>query len=322
MTFDAPPWHLCLDTETIRKNRWARVPGSRWIGFSPPDPNANRRPQKSMIRSRSQTYAPPNCILYLLDAPVLPLLTDAVHITDALRRAAMSRLSNWARRHTDEAVEFQRPDAPDQFSSPILSGRSLDGTLLQGHSHAYYLALPQTEDRRRIGAVAVFARAAFGTAESDALQSIRFLRLFTDRNAELRCQMVALGQASLLPEDLAGTSDVWTSMTPFLGSSQIGRLHQVRYLRKGLRREWRRVAETNPAWSNVELLDVEPIPVEESQRSQQPLARDFHRIRSKDGGRNDWRPAEHFQLRFSAPITGPLALGYAAHFGMGLFRPR
>ncbi|HRI10046.1 MAG TPA: hypothetical protein PKW35_19630, partial [Nannocystaceae bacterium] len=27
------------------------------------------------------------------------------------------------------------------------------------------------------------------------------------------------------------------------------------------------------------------------------------------------------RLRFAAPLRGPLALGYASHFGLGLFRP-
>lgn len=33
------------------------------------------------------------------------------------------------------------------------------------------------------------------------------------------------------------------------------------------------------------------------------------------------RPVGVFQLTFAAPIAGPVGLGYASHYGLGLFLP-
>jgi CRISPR-associated protein Csb2 len=53
-------------------------------------------------------------------------------------------------------------------------------------------------------------------------------------------------------------------------------------------------------------------------RERRPLH--FHRFRSKrslvqpDTHRSFWR------IEFAKPIQGPLALGFACHFGLGMFR--
>ena len=65
--FDCPPWHLCLDTETIHTQRWPRVPGTRWVNYMP----ALRKPslsQNPIKRSRPM----PTVARFILDGPVLP----------------------------------------------------------------------------------------------------------------------------------------------------------------------------------------------------------------------------------------------------------
>lgn len=47
----------------------------------------------------------------------------------------------------------------------------------------------------------------------------------------------------------------------------------------------------------------------------------FRRARNKAGDDGYSRPFGTLRLTFSAPVTGPLCLGYACHFGMGLFVP-
>jgi CRISPR-associated protein Csb2 len=47
----------------------------------------------------------------------------------------------------------------------------------------------------------------------------------------------------------------------------------------------------------------------------------FRRCRHKwsdDGGQ---RPAGVFRIAFAEPVRGPLCLGHASHFGLGLFVP-
>jgi CRISPR-associated protein Csb2 len=53
----------------------------------------------------------------------------------------------------------------------------------------------------------------------------------------------------------------------------------------------------------------------------QPRPFEFHRSRERDSGEGFSRAFGWLKLRFTEPIQGPLCLGYACHFGMGLFIP-
>lgn len=47
----------------------------------------------------------------------------------------------------------------------------------------------------------------------------------------------------------------------------------------------------------------------------------FHRFRSKRGLTQPDTHGSFWRLTFTEPVPGPLALGFACHFGLGLFRP-
>ncbi|MCS6783204.1 MAG: hypothetical protein NZ482_08520 [Gloeomargarita sp. SKYG98] len=47
----------------------------------------------------------------------------------------------------------------------------------------------------------------------------------------------------------------------------------------------------------------------------------FRRQRTRGQGAHAGTRAYWVQITFPEPITGPLAFGYASHFGLGLFHP-
>ena len=47
----------------------------------------------------------------------------------------------------------------------------------------------------------------------------------------------------------------------------------------------------------------------------------LHHFRRKRGGVQPDTLGRLLEIRFTAPIRGPLALGFACHFGLGLFEP-
>ena len=336
--FDCPPWHLCLDTETINAARWPSVPGSKWVNYA--RPVEFRSPPRRAPQASRQSV--PTVAHFLLDGPVLPLMTDAIQIAECLRRAAMSRFGGWCRQHPQAAECYRRTDQPDQFASPILSGKNPDGSSLTGQGHAHYLPLPLADDPRHIGSVVVFARDGFGAAEVAALAGLSWLDLKSQQHdlqvqliglcrtgtlarqcEERRAGVPVLQQPQLLPSlPMFGQSTEWVSVTPFLGHAEIGSHGRSAYLRKGVRREWRRLVEQWPEeFGGIELIEVRELTPKEVDDRHQPQAREFHRIRHKHGRREDWRPAAMFQLKFSQPVQGPISLGYASHFGMGQFEP-
>lgn len=315
--FDCPRWHLCLDTQTIHGERWPRVPGARWVNYDRPA-EASLRPV--LFASKHRTA--PTVVRFLLDAPVLPLVTDTVRVAEALRRAAMSQFRRWCERlwerNPDKVKAFRRLHIGDEearFSSPILSGKDQDGRILPARLHAYYLPTAADNDRRRISHVTVFAPVGFGEGELAALSGIRWLGSQEDG---LRVQLVGLGQCCDFQNDTGHNSAAWSSVTPYLGPAHVGLRAQGRYMRKAIKREWRRLSAQFPEWQWVELREVVEMSPDDAKWSGRPQPFEFRRARSKRG--EAYRPCRLYRLVFSRPIRGPLSLGYASHFGLGQFR--
>ncbi len=310
--FDCPHWHLCLDTETIHAERWPTVPGTRWINYGRPEENI-----AAAFQSRQAARSLPTIARFVLDGPVLPRVTETLQLAESIRQTAMGCFRRWCERHPDEAASFRREDMPDRFASPVLSGKDAAGNRLTGPGHTHYWPMATEIDSRRIGGVTLFARDGFGQGEVAALAAMRKLKV--GERDELRIQLIGLGRTYDLETALLGPSAVWQSLTPFLGHGGIGIRGRSRYLRKGLRREWRRLAEQVPDFRGVELRDIEELSDDEVTHAGLPQPREYRRCRSKHGGRETNRAACMFRVTFSHSISGPLSLGYANHFGMGRF---
>lgn len=322
--FDCPRWHLCLDTETIHAEKWPRVPGSRWVSYV-----RASAPQTQPAAAHRRSSTTHTVVRFLLDGPVLPLVTDTIRVAELFRRAAMAQLDRWCRKQDDpQRVEpFRRTDRPDLFSSPLLSGRDASGPMVPSHAHASYLPTCEDEDGRWLTHVTVcvpddlersLPAVRFRPAEVSALSAIRKLTLRDgDKELVVRCQLVGLGRPGDFTADLFRRSSEWVSRTPFVGPDHIGRKGRDRYLLKAVRREAKRWAETRGLPSPL----VERLDDRSAESVALPRAHAFRRSRDKDGGEGYQRPCGLFRLRFASAVAGPICLGYASHFGLGLFRP-
>jgi CRISPR-associated protein Csb2 len=304
--FDCPPWHLCLDTETIHDNRWPHVPGARWISYARRvDAFTAAAPRQPITVSGQK----PTVARLLLDGPVLPLATDTVRVAESVRRALMSRFARWCHQQPPERVApflRRRPGKEDTFASTIFAGKDAAGIALQKHDHAYYLSTSDGIDRRRITHVTVYARSGFGSGEVAALT---FLRTVSVSELKLlRVQLVGLGGPTDFTAPVLGEAAVWQSITPFVGPAHIGRRGRRRYLRKSLRRELRRLFPNN-------VPEVAELP------EGSPRSIEYRRARSKLRDDGYSRPFGRFTVTFPKPIRGPVCVGYCSHFGLGLFGP-
>ncbi len=308
--FDCPPWHLCLDTETVHSERWPTVPGSRWVNYARPAETtavrAARRPSPVYTVAR-----------FLLDGPVLPLITDTITVAEKFRSAAMSCFEKWCQGNRLEAIQFERTDAPGRYSSPILSGKELDGTsTLVRHQHAHYLPTAEGVDPRRITHVTIFARGGLSDATVRSLSSLRSLQ--NVNSGSLRIQQVGLGNPTDFRCELCHKSRAFTSITPFLGPAHVGSRSVQQDLRKALSREWRRLAEQIPDYQGIQLEGIEALNVGDPAWKSRPRPLEYCRVRTKHA-RDGYRVSGAFRLYFSQDVQGPLSLGYASHYGLGLF---
>jgi CRISPR-associated protein Csb2 len=90
-------------------------------------------------------------------------------------------------------------------------------------------------------------------------------------------------------------------------------------LRKAIRAEWRR-------WRPNQSSEIDVVPVKTNTDQDpawagRPRPIEFRRGRSRAGDDGYGRAFGAYRLTFSAPIAGPLCLGYACHYGLGLYLP-
>lgn len=312
--FDCPRWHLCLDTETVHAEKWPSVPGSRWVNYARPTekPAATARPT-SLERPK------PTVARFLLDGPVLPLVTDTVPVAEVFRRAVMGVFQ---RLHHRQKYGTATKPYREEFRSEVLSGKNASGEFLRHHRHAFYLPTADGDDSRRITHVTVTADDGFGPGELAALTALRALTLGdSEKGLKLRVQLVGLGKPGDFTHWLFADARVWESVTPFVAHRHLKRRGAKRdVLPPGT--DWREeflklvaaecLTRVEPTDSAVQVV---------RQASGLPPAIAFHRRRRRDIG-GPTRVFGYISLTAASPIHRPQAFGYGCHYGLGLLRPR
>lgn len=300
---------LNVSTSDLQKRRWSQAPGSCWVDYRVDEP-PRVRPR---ARGPKPARAGPQGAVFLFESAVKPTIDQTLVIAERMRWTVM------------KCAQQRQEGAPWQ-----LTGKGTDGRPLAGHKHAYFLPLAHEdgEGRERIDRVLVWARDGFNADTWADLRAVaasgRSLRGEADGHP-LRLILAGHGDYSELQAllDRAGAgpgagawlspSRTWVSATPFVAP----RFSKVR---GGKLTD---PPEQQLRWLIAEVLgcEVESI-VPHSVPGSGAFGWDrFVRVRKKDRGRRGARPGLGFRITFTQPQRGPIALGYGAHFGLGLFRP-
>jgi CRISPR-associated protein Csb2 len=214
--------------------------------------------------------------------------------------------------------------------SQVFTGCDSSHRPLQGHGHAHiFCESNPCQGQGEITHITVFAPVGFRLLEQEALQRLK--EVYIDCESSLQLDLQGLGG----PEDFGGMEPEkgqcrllararsWVSRTPFLPTRHPKRT------RAGVPK----VDATgfqigSPEHELRRLLDLGgfPVPV-----TVEPVAgtrlggRDvpwhvFLRRRNQGEGKPAANGAGYgFRIEFSEPVQGPVAVGYASHFGMGGF---
>lgn len=319
-----PDWHLCVETLWLHAERWSEAPGSRWLRYE-------RRSdcfKVATTRNRhTRAAAAPQVARFSLDSSVLPLVIESLSVAEDVRRNLL-----WWFGRLSPTADGQRG------KTTVLSGKTDDGTPREGHTHAYYLPTDEDGDGR-LDHLTIVAQEGFGPGE---LRAIDRLREIKSRNREtsghpLRVLLLGLSRVDdAMAKPLKAASE-WISATPYLtprhpkarGTRRDTpelRASPVLFLTATLREELQRLLERRTDLHDIDPTQIEIAAVMEGgvfrlpDRSRlRPIQ--FKRFRQKRGDDGGRRLAGFFKLRFPRPVTGPIALGYSAHFGLGLFVP-
>ena len=307
---------LTLDTADYQDRGWSRPPAAREVVYARAPEAAPGVVARAAGRRPARTRRDlPTVARFLLAGRPPPRVEDTVKIGELMRRAALAQFG-WRR---DEAANRRIPLAP-----PEISGRDADGKPLRDPSHRHAFWLPEDADGDGwIDHVSVVVRDGMSREVQAGLDRITRLWLPPKHRSEevdtepggvreWRLALEGFGR----PADFADGARIfatcrrWRSVTPFLASGHLkasGYPGEVRRLlkRRGLHADDAHVTE-------LKAIDIGGTP---------RRAVHFHRFRSR--GREAQPDAGGALLRIvlARPTQGPLAIGYASHFGLGLSVP-
>jgi CRISPR-associated protein Csb2 len=233
---------------------------------------------------------------FALSSSVLLMVQDALPFAEQVRRALIRN-----------RVGTSHSDA--------ITGKTIGGAPLEGHEHAHYFATDEDGDGR-LDHVTVYAPCGFSREDVNALGSMK--SIFRSGNRpDARMVLTGLGnreQFSQLP--IFAESRRWRSVTPFslprFATRGGGKPPRPRDLPEAqLQRELR--SRGLPEASSIKR-------IEGYEAEGRPMVRwlDFHARRFKG---EEGHGLAGFEIEFAEPVRGPIALGFACHFSLGLFMP-
>lgn len=274
---------LSVETADLRKQGWSQPPAAHKVSYL-------RQYDALRPKRRQQRETPPGLttVRYLVVGKPLPRVEDSVRIGELLRMAVMSQ----AKREMGE----------DNIPA-VLSGHELPSG--NRHRHAFYLPWDANGDGH-IDRLLLHVPAGLAARERRAVENLR--RLWSRDSGEWRLVLEDIGDANV-GGLLTSPSAEWRSMTPYLHPWHTKKTLTIE---DQIRRECRERGLPEP----IELESIERISVGRQMR--RPIH--FHRFRSKRGLVQPDRHGSFWHLVFPEPISGPIALGYGCHFGLGLFR--
>jgi CRISPR-associated protein Csb2 len=297
----APPLDLFealhADTGDLQRAGWALPPGSQFVDYIRPARCFDPAP----ARPRRVSGTLPTVARFAVSSAVLPRLTRAVSVAERIHQSLV--------KFSDQA--------------PVFTGKA-HGQPLQGHQHAFIFC-EANGPRDAITHVTVHAPMGFDDAPRHALEVLARSGVWGHGGHDLQLVLLGLGDAGTFADcPLFGPAKVWRSLTPFV-STRHPKTHRDGRPKLDADGWWlgspmqdlrRLLTEAGrPLPTKLEPLDTIPV----GSRRLRPL--EFQTDRFHGEGRRGSQAGAAFKLTFAEHVTGPLALGYGAHFGLGLFVP-
>lgn len=280
---------LACSTGALLRSRRSSPPAMGFTNYSLPEGCLRVSP----VARRSRRPERIQCVLYAFDCKVLPMVTATLEIAEQVRSRLMGAHKNLA-------------GGPEHVSRKF-SGKDPQGRPLNGHRHAYILPVDIDHGGDgRLDHMLIACQEPFDEIETRALDRLQSLYQSEGR-PEIHCVPVKWGTL----EDLFPAANRFVSSTPFI---------PPRHHRRGRGPigEW--VAGELTRECGNRCIEA-PVRVKAIDRTRSN-GHSFRWTEFRRNRRDDLvRPGYGFEIEFSGNVTGPIALGYGCHFGLGQFRP-
>lgn len=227
-------------------------------------------------------------------------------------------------KHGRMAEQIHKQLCRDDISKghPVFTGGEASG-----HQHAYIFCESIDDTNAHITHVTIYCPAGFDEVARLALRKVQWSPGF--KGHDLRLVLHGIGSpADFADCQLFGTATKWCSLTPFVSTRHAKTFRDGRP--KMDTTGWQigspahdllRLLGLHPhgAAASVKLLDERERPFQFGNRSLRSLQ--FQTTRYNGNGHRGSSSGNAFIITFPEPVCGPLAFGYGAHFGLGLFVP-
>lgn len=246
----------------------------------------------AQLRSERPVPRPVEVVQFVVAGRGRPTMADVALLGTLFRRAVTSR-----------AVD-----------DPSLQGHVGD-TGPSDHRHAHYLAINDLRCGGRVDRLIVWVPAGMTSRSASRIATLTSLtvpeHLAKRLGTKIDLGIEYVGPACGLDDRLTGPARTWRTLTPFTTPRHRKRRQSwEEFVSSTVRRD---LAHHGLA-SDPDRVEIAYVPDDEVS----PVglrARTVHRSRSL--GRSRQQAGFHVQLTFREPLTGPLALGALAHFGLG-----
>jgi CRISPR-associated protein Csb2 len=331
---------LSADTNELQKEGWSHPPGTFDVRYVRPatqlvEPRASAPPVSS-----AET---PTVARFLVTSRVKPQARFALYFAETVRASVLSWVGRLNDGHVDEA----------------LVGRKDGEVAKENHKHLHIFC-ETSDTGQHIVSVVVYAPEGLSPEVQLALrqpgrmihgrgaQSVSLALITMSTTA-----LVAGFDSTLARSSLFATSRRWTSTTPFVstrftkkgklhtmpdgveafdGSSATGELVSIfgagqivdggtpAIVGDAVSDLLRLLDENHPGAKLVRLIKRRVVEPHDGTSARATACGEFRTSRRDGKGARGAAYPAAFELTFAEPFTGPLALGYGAHFSLGLFR--
>jgi CRISPR-associated protein Csb2 len=287
---------LHADTGDLQAAGWNLPPGATHVNYARSEKAFAPAPRR---RRSSNTFFP-IVARYTVVSAVLPRITQAISVADRIHKA----LCSWSE------------------DSLVFTGKDEVGQPRTDHTHAHIFC-EANGARDAITHVTIWARMGFDEKACTALRNLN--KVWGHGGHDLRLVLLGLGQPGDFPDcRIFGPSKVWRSLTPFVSTRhgktfRDGRpkLDESGWQIGSAAHDLLRLLLLDPALSDARISQQKT--VRAGQRELRCIQ--FQTIRHGGNGKRGNGDTGAFTIAFDQPVNGPIALGYGAHFGLGLFLP-
>jgi CRISPR-associated protein Csb2 len=300
---------LQLDTADWKKDGWNIPPGARWVEYLRPRDCFKIAPRAGVPHRRNTL---PKVARFAIVSKVPPSITQSLSLAERFHQALCSKLQ-------------------DNQNSPSLTGREKSGIPHKGNGHVYFL--PECDQHGYVTHMTLHAPDGFDETACRALSKLR--KVWGIEGFDVKIILLATGQPDdfFIASPYFRKSKTWISLTPFVP------VRHPKATRSGMAKTDGKMnglqigSPEHDCWRLLEMVAAE-LPVTSVTLSDEQTkgtrikyelrdipCLDFQRNRRTGDGTRAGNRGYALRIEFEKEVSLPFGLGYAAHFGLGLFAP-